>query len=245
MKKIIVLLNLLSFSVFVYSQSLVLLDDNHNVVSHSVVDVFITPSSSTTTQILINNSSMNGKTYKVRRNIITIDASDQTQFCFGGLCYSPTLNLSNLSLYINSHDTVNFVHNGFHAVMNAGPTTIMKMVRYTFFDTLNLNDTMDVTLKYFTTLGINETTEANQIISDAYPNPSSSFVSVNYTITGNPQKAKLVLYNLIGKEIKQITLNDKQGIAKLNTEDLPAGIYFYSLIIDENMVSTKKIVVCH
>jgi hypothetical protein len=43
--------------------------------------------------------------------------------------------------------------------------------------------------------------------------------------------------------VKEVAIADKQGIAKLNVSDLNAGIYFYSIIVDNKQVTTKKLIV--
>jgi hypothetical protein len=80
-------------------------------------------------------------------------------------------------------------------------------------------------------------------ISNAFPNPANSFVSIKYDISDSSQKRHIVLYDIFGKSLKKISLFDKKGTAKMNVEDLNSGIYFYSLVIDEKVISTKKLVI--
>ncbi len=226
------------------SQISITLFDTTTMVSGSVVDVNITPHSSTITELLIHNSAAVSKTYQCRRAILSMAWDDSTQFCFGGSCYSFSTNISTHNVTVAPGTTVDYLGNGFHCVFDAGGSCGTRLVYYRFEDVTNPADSASVIFRYGCATGIHEPT-SQPTVSNAFPNPASSLVSFSYGIPSVSQKAKIVLYNLIGKEIKQITLNDKQGIAKLNTEDLPAGIYFYSLMVDDKMISTKKLVVSH
>jgi hypothetical protein len=48
---------------------------------------------------------------------------------------------------------------------------------------------------------------------------------------------------MLGKMVKQLVLDEKQGVAKINVSDLNSGVYFYSFLVDEKAIVTKKLVV--
>jgi hypothetical protein len=55
---------------------------------------------------------------------------------------------------------------------------------------------------------------------------------------------KLRLSNIIGREVRTLPLRPDlatTGIA-MNLSDLPAGMYFYSLVVNDKVVSTKRLV---
>ena len=245
MKKIITTIFFLSAAIVGMGQSIVLLDVNDNIITNTTVDEYVGFNSNVITDVHISNSTNVSRTYKCRRAILSMAADDSTQFCFGGLCYGFQTNIGSLTLTVAPHDTVDFSGNGFHCDFVSGSSNVTRYVYYRFEDPANTTDSSFVIIKYNLLLGVNEASNAVANISNPSPNPSSSLVSINYNINSSSQKAKLVMYNLIGKEVKQITLNDKQGIAKINTEEMPSGIYFYSLLVDDKMISTKKLVVSH
>ncbi|WP_167856938.1 T9SS type A sorting domain-containing protein [Hymenobacter aquaticus] len=76
-----------------------------------------------------------------------------------------------------------------------------------------------------------------------YPNPSKGLVMV--TLEQKPaENYKLRFSNIIGREVRIITLRpelSQEGTA-VNLSDLPAGVYFYSLLINDKVVSTKRLV---
>lgn len=80
-------------------------------------------------------------------------------------------------------------------------------------------------------------------ISNPFPNPANSIVSMKYDINEFSEKGEIVFYDMLGKSVKEITLSDKKGTAKINVDDLNSGIYFYSFLVDGKAISTKKLVV--
>jgi len=245
MKKIATILCLLASAIYGHSQNIVLLNDSKNIVSNTIVDINIASSSSSTDEILVKNAASIPDTLKVVRTINTVDPGDQTQFCFGGLCYSFATNISNLTLIIAPGDTVDFAGNGFHAIFNSGPACVTRLVHYKFYNIHNFSDSTGVTLQYNCTTGIDELFNGDGIISNAFPNPANSVISVKYDLNGFSQNGKIIFYDILGKSVKEINLNDKQGIAKINVMELKSGIYFYSFIVDDKIISTKKIVINH
>jgi len=81
------------------------------------------------------------------------------------------------------------------------------------------------------------------IEASVYPNPSRGQVTVQVA-----QKAgadyKLRLSNIIGQEIRTIALKPELTAAGLpiDLSDLRTGVYFYSLLVDGRVVSTKRLV---
>jgi plastocyanin len=76
-----------------------------------------------------------------------------------------------------------------------------------------------------------------------YPNPSRGLVTVRFDQeTG--QDYKLRLNNIIGEEIRTVALKPELTAAglPLDLSDLPAGMYFYTLLADDKVVATKRLV---
>ncbi|MCX6295128.1 MAG: T9SS type A sorting domain-containing protein [Bacteroidetes bacterium] len=249
MKKIITTFCLVLAGVFSFAQgSLRVLDDLGANVSNTIYDVNIMANSSVTTEFLVYNSDTIAHTYKCRRTIFTKDITDSTQFCFGGLCYNWNSNLSSASLTVAPGDTVDFAGFGFHAIFNSKLATITRAVHYRFYDTLTyptslFYDSTGVTIRYNFSTGIEDKVKTGGSISNAYPNPTSSVVSMKYDISDYSQNGQIIFYDMLGKSVKTIALSDKKGIAKINVDDLNSGIYFYSFLVDGKAISTRKLVV--
>jgi len=72
------------------------------------------------------------------------------------------------------------------------------------------------------------------------PNPFSSAVLIE--TSEELDDAKLLIYNAFGQKIKQINTIWGSEI-KINREDLPAGIYFITLIQNNQLIATSKIAI--
>jgi len=76
-----------------------------------------------------------------------------------------------------------------------------------------------------------------------YPNPSHGQVTVQLT-----QKLgtdyKLRLSNIIGQDVRTVALKPELTTAglPLDLSELPAGVYFYSLVVDGKAITTKRLV---
>ncbi|HEY0029598.1 MAG TPA: T9SS type A sorting domain-containing protein [Bacteroidia bacterium] len=243
MKKIITTICLLAAGSFTFGQSLGILDEAHVNVSNTIYDVNLMANTSLTTEMLVYNSDATAHSYKCRRTIYTMDATDSTQFCWGGLCYNWGTNVSSLSLSVNPGDTVDFAEFGFHAIFMSKLATTTRLVHYQFYDVSNINDSTGVTIRYNFSTGVDETAKISGSISHAFPNPASSLVSVKYDMNDYAQKGQILFYDMLGNKVKEIALTDKKGTAKISVDDLNAGVYFYSFVIDGKAISTRKLVV--
>ncbi|MGB1205518.1 MAG: T9SS type A sorting domain-containing protein [Chitinophagales bacterium] len=85
------------------------------------------------------------------------------------------------------------------------------------------------------------TIEANATISN-YPNPCTTSTIIEYQLAED-QNVSLMVYDKSGRLVKALVQNEKQtkGNYKqnFNTEQLPAGMYFYQLLTDTEQLSGK------
>jgi hypothetical protein len=77
-----------------------------------------------------------------------------------------------------------------------------------------------------------------------YPNPFNPSTNIKYKITKNCYVC-LIVYDILGREIITLVNTKKQlGIYDVNicSDNLPSGIYLYSLYIDNKLVNTKRMI---
>ena len=89
-------------------------------------------------------------------------------------------------------------------------------------------------------IGLNE---ENAILFQNTPNPFSNTTTIRYYLPANFTKASLEISDLQGKLLKTypLTGNGKQS-AVINANELAAGTYLYSLIVDGKRIDSKKMV---
>jgi hypothetical protein len=92
------------------------------------------------------------------------------------------------------------------------------------------------------TTGLYELDQIDALIS-VYPNPSSSgFVSIRINLEEDYlQNSKLIIYDLLGKEIT--TINNCTGELILNVEEYNSGVYFYKLRLISGETGGGKFVI--
>lgn len=77
------------------------------------------------------------------------------------------------------------------------------------------------------------------------PNPLNNSTSIGYFIPFNIHNAQLIVTDMSGKNIKQISLQNGKGNVTVDASALSAGAYNYSLMVNGKIVATKRMVVAH
>ncbi len=103
------------------------------------------------------------------------------------------------------------------------------------------------TIKYTQPIGIQKISSIipyDYKMSQNYPNPFNSSSIITYQIP-NKSKVELKVYNSLGQLVRVI-VNDEQNAGYytkiFDMENLSSGIYFYSLISDNKLIATRKLI---
>ncbi len=75
------------------------------------------------------------------------------------------------------------------------------------------------------------------------PNPVKGNTVISYSLASYTNTACINFYNASGGIIKSIPLANKNGSVTLNTSDLAAGSYQYTLSVNNKIVDSKKMIV--
>ena len=63
------------------------------------------------------------------------------------------------------------------------------------------------------------------------------------TIPENVRVATVMIYNLEGKQMKNVQVSDRGQVSvKISGSELSAGMYLYALIADGKVVDTKRMI---
>ncbi|MBL7941614.1 MAG: T9SS type A sorting domain-containing protein [Flavobacteriales bacterium] len=192
------------------------------------------------------NASSNELTVRAKRTIITNVAGSKERFCWGPLCYNygTAESSTNVNLMVTMAPgaTESTFHGYYEHEGNAG----MAVIEYCFFDNNNPSDETCQTVTFCVdaecAVGISET-EIDGSLGEMSPNPVKGMASLTYSLTGPAQGSKIVIYNLVGKEVKQISLENRNGIVFLNAQDFENGVYFYALQSNGKVLGTKRFIV--
>ena len=75
------------------------------------------------------------------------------------------------------------------------------------------------------------------------PNPFSHSTQIKYYLPEEIGSAYLYIYDMQGKQLKQITITDRgAGQQTISGSELPAGIYLYALLADGKEVDVKRMI---
>ena len=89
------------------------------------------------------------------------------------------------------------------------------------------------------TVGIDEFSNNGDHVFNLFPNPATDNIQLNIQLT-DFNDVKLNMYNLVGKEILSQKIDNPNQI--LNIRDFPAGVYFITLLENDQPISTQKII---
>lgn len=97
-------------------------------------------------------------------------------------------------------------------------------------------------VKEATSIATAETPYAASLAQN-YPNPFINSTEIKINIPNDAQTALLYIYDISGHQIRQININSRgKTSVSLTSERLSSGIYLYSLIIDGQLIDTKRMV---
>lgn len=90
---------------------------------------------------------------------------------------------------------------------------------------------------------VNSIESEQAILHQNTPNPFNQSTSINFSIPSTAEKAILIIVSDNGRKVKEFDLiNNNAATVNINAGDLPAGVYVYTLIVDEKVVDSKKMI---
>lgn len=248
MKKILLSIIISLFTVFsVFSQStLRLFDESNNPIANgSNLSVYGDTASATilSKSIWVKNVNSSMLSVKVRKTCVSSVTGTKNTFCWV-TCYNYVACIQapfeTDTIHIRKDSTCkNFVGE----CKPLGKTGVTS-VKYTFFDANNSQDSVYIIINYYAgNAGINQNELDNIVFSNAFPNPASSYISLRVSVPVSSKKNMIVIKDMLGGIVKEVKIVDSEDLIKINVGDLSEGIYFYSLLIDDKIFKTKKLII--
>jgi len=75
------------------------------------------------------------------------------------------------------------------------------------------------------------------------PNPFTLMTEIRYFLPAGIAKAHLYIYDMQGKQIKSLPVAERgEGMVQIQGSELSAGMYIYTLIADNNVVGSKRMI---
>lgn len=245
MKKILLSVLALTFSAgLVFSQSLSLWDLEGNPVANGETRTFTHYEfNEISAPMHVKNEDTRALDVMAKKTEISIQDGAVCTFCWIG-CYPPSTFVSPDPATIAGGDLFVDFHGALQPTdWSVGVPVGESDVLFTFYVDGNPNDSVSFIAHFERTTGLDQMTKDQIRFSDAYPNPSSQVANVNYELPSGVNNAQIAVYNLLGTKVQEINLNDKQGTAVIPVNELGNGIYFYSIVANNEVVATKKLIV--
>ena len=233
----IVLIFGLFFSVnFACAQSLAVTGDDY-FTSNPYADIVH--------HLVLKNISANAITVVCQKTIIStannLPSWAGASYCFAGNCYAASSTNPSTPALLSSGQSFDFDNNdldAFSGYYTPAETPGITTVEYCFYDQNNPTDESCIIFTYDITSISTGIREMNKI-SEFYPNPAQGVVYVDYNLN---QIGTLIIMDILGNKIKTIQLSE-EGKQKVDISDFSKGIYFGNVILDNEVVTIKKIVV--
>ncbi|MEZ4902945.1 MAG: T9SS type A sorting domain-containing protein [Spirosomataceae bacterium] len=82
-------------------------------------------------------------------------------------------------------------------------------------------------------------------VLNAYPNPANDYTEIDYQMSPGAGNARVSMFNVIGNNVGEYELDKNDRQLRIQTREMPTGVYFYRLLLDGKTVATKKLLVRH
>ncbi len=243
MKKILLSMAVMLITVFYVNAQSFTLEWNGEVCGDTIT---LTPESPEATDIafeaIFNNLTDVGVNIKVARNEIIMMDSTDSDFCWAGQCYPSWVDTSGNFQYVpagGSSAEADFVaHYHIHNAVG------VSLIEYTFYNNDNPDENVKIVVKFDTDpTTINENILKNIWLSDVYPNPATNFVTIDYRLPQEVLSANVKVVNILGSIVKEQNVDIRNNNMRMDITDINSGIYFYSLFVNGEVYSTKKLIV--
>lgn len=192
--------------------------------------------------LILQNDSDQAKEYILKFMRGNIASTQQIKICLGNTCYDPRKDLAKVKLKLNPGE----VYTDLYLELDLGITGAKGTFDLHFANTENLRDVFVIESVYHVEPPDSDGKEVNLrdiYLGSVYPNPSSRVAQLDYQIKNPRIKARIVVNSFIGNPVYDLPLDPKQNSLTINVVDLNPGVYFYTLIVDNKNIVTKKLVV--
>lgn len=176
----------------------------------------------------------------VKRVAGQIGSTQKNFYCLDNNCLDAKVEEYHMRL--DAHQTITSLN----IALEAGLTQTTSEARYLIYSKTNPAEFFEYDLSFT----IDERSEKQNIytsnhlmLKDVYPNPVIDNAYVDYVILDEQVKAKIVIHNILGNSIEEYALPASENKLKISSDALTAGIYFYTLYVDNEGVITRKLIV--
>jgi hypothetical protein len=192
--------------------------------------------------LLFKNTSDKTVTLIIRKVSSELGSTQKNYFCIDGNCLDQKV--EDHIVKVEPGQTLT----SFNVSLEAGLVATTSSVKYIAYNKSNPTESQEIDLQFV----VEEKPERQTIytsrhisIHDVYPNPVNDHAFVDYRVLNDKIKAKIIIHNILGSPVGEYELPVLESKVKIRGDDLTAGIYFYTVYIDNEGVMTRKLIVKH
>ncbi len=247
MKKIIpVLVFLFTFGFYANAQLVILDNNNVDITNDTIMVNGAIEDNYFKVQIYFSNTGEDNVEVFVRKHELDMVDGANNTFCWKGTCFSPMIFDVDVPIVLGSEETSEA--DDFYTEFHTGNAAGVSQVMYEFYDDRNSFETVTITINFDIAVAssISGFEAGNRWrLGDASPNPARAFTMINVDLPPGVQNAQIVVRNLLGNLVHTENLGLGNERVRINTAGMSNGIYIYSLIIDNQVVQSKRLVVAN
>lgn len=96
----------------------------------------------------------------------------------------------------------------------------------------------------FKSYGLENAWDSKNVLYQNAPNPTNSSTTINCYLDTYVSKATIAIYDLNGLQLKEYSVyHQGKNTITIEANEFKPGIYMYSLLVDEKLVDTKRMVI--
>lgn len=117
--------------------------------------------------------------------------------------------------------------------------------RVTVFNLSNPNDSSSAIITWKEGVTSIEAITKEDVKVSAFPNPVSDLLTINYNIKdwSDNDRARIELFDVVGKKMDVIALNKSKGQLKLDVNRFNSGVYFYTVSVNGQALKTERVII--
>lgn len=186
------------------------------------------------------NTSDKPITLIIRKVSEQIGSTQKKYFCIDNNCLD-----SKVEDYIIKVEPGQSISN-FFVALDAGLNETESTLRFLAYNKSNPHQSIEVDLNFEVEEKPDKATIYNSrfiTVYDVYPNPAVEEAFLDYHLANDNVNAKILVHNILGNIIGEYSLSSLEKRVRIKTEDQSAGIYFYTLYVENEGVMTRKLIV--
>lgn len=179
-------------------------------------------------------------TLVIRRVSSTLGGTQKNYYCPDNQCLDQQVD--EFQIRLEPRQTLT----EFQIGLDAGLANGISSVKYQVFNRYNTTEVVEFDVNF----AVEERsakqdlfTHPHIVLHDVYPNPVVDYAYVNYNLMNPDVEAKIIIHNILGSTIEEYSLPPSETRVKIRAESLNAGIYFYTLYLDNEGLVTRKLIV--